>query len=495
MASWIDSEIKAVDFGDLRLNKRFGNVLEALFSRPMESIASACKVWGDTKAAYRFFDNENVNEDEILNAHRESTIGRMRNEAVVLLVQDSSEIDYTSKTQTTGLGPMGQYEKRQGFYLHPTLAVTPERLCLGTVHTKMWARDPTTFGKRADRAKKPITEKESMRWLESLRETEKIAQELPDTLLVNMSDREGDIYEMFVETQAERANKLDNVHFIIRGSQDRLIRQDKKKRSVIKQPDLIEEQNIAEQPDSSEKKEINEKIWSTVENTIPIGTIEFDMPAGRGREARHVKQIVYAAEVKLKAPKRVGQPKLPDVKINTVLTKEIDCPEGAEPVEWLLLTSLPISSIKEVLCVIEWYLCRWQIEIFFKILKSGCQIEKLQLASIDRLKVCVSVYMIVAWRLFFTTMLGRACPDLPCTTIFDESEWKAVYTVIYKKSPPKEPPPLNIMIRLVASLGGFLNRKGDGFPGVKTMWIGIQRMRDFALAWEIFRSNPGETYG
>ena len=105
--------------------------------------------------------------------------------------------------------------------------------------------------------------------------------------------------------------------------------------------------------------------------------------------------------------------------------------------------------------------------------------------------------MIVAWRIFFTTMLGRNCPDMPCDTVFDKSEWKAVYVVIYKAPPPDKPPTLSDMIKLIAGLGGFLGRKGDGFPGVKTMWIGMQRMRDFALAWDAFYSNPeeGSSYG
>lgn len=474
MVNWIGSEIKAINFGDLRLKKRLGNVLETFFSKPTESIASACKAWADTKAAYRFFDHENVNEDKILNSHKASTLDRIRNEPVVLCLQDTTEIDYTSQKYTTGLGPIGQHKIRQGFYLHPTIAVTPERLCLGTIHTTMWARDLKTFGKKVDRKKKPIEEKESMRWLDSFRETKKIALELPNTLFVNISDREGDIYDIFLEAQKESADKVSNAHWIIRGSHDRCVH------------------GNPEQQDDTQND--NEKLWSIVEKTTPLGEIEFEMPSGRGRKGRTVKQQVYAAEVSLKAPDRVGV-RLPDVKINAVLTKEIDCPEGEEPVGWLLLTSLPITNIEEAVRIIEWYLCRWQIEIFFKILKSGCQIEKLQLESFERLKVCLSVYMIVAWRILFTTMLGRNCPDIPCTAVFDESEWKAVYVIIKKKSPPEKPLTLREMIGLVAGLGGFLNRKGDGFPGVKTMWIGMQRMRDFSLAWDAFHPNLGGADG
>lgn len=479
MGSWVANEIKAINFGDLRLKKRLGNILEAFFSKPMESITSACKAWADTKAAYRFFDHEKVNEEKILNAHRASTIERLRSQPIVLCLQDTTEIDYTSQKCTTGLGPIGHHQIRQGFYLHPTIAVTPERLCLGTLHTKMWARDPQTFRKKGNNSKRKISEKESIRWLESLRETQKIALELPNTLFVNISDREGDIYEMFLENGKENTNKVSNMHFIIRGAQNRCIENDPEKQGDT------EVNNI----------EI-EKLWSIAEKTTPLGEIEFEIASGRGREGRHVKQRIYAAEVLLKAPNRIGE-KLPATKINVVITKEIDCPGGKEPIEWLLLSDLPIANIEDTVRIIEWYLCRWQIEVFFKILKSGCQIEKLQLESYDRLKICLSVYMIVAWRIFFTTMLGRNCPDMPCDTVFDKSEWKAVYVVIYKAPPPDKPPTLSDMIKLIAGLGGFLGRKGDGFPGVKTMWIGMQRMRDFALAWDAFYSNPeeGSSYG
>jgi hypothetical protein len=184
-----------------------------------------------------------------------------------------------------------------------------------------------------------------------------------------------------------------------------------------------------------------------------------------------------------KPAKRSGR-KLPEVTINMVFAREINAPHGEKPIEWLLLTSLPIDTVEQAIQVITWYLCRWQIEIFFKILKSGCGVEELQLQTVDRLKPALALYMIIGWRILAMTMLGRSCPDIPCTSIFDEDEWRAVYVVVHRSPPPKIPPTLNEMIRMIASLGGFLNRKNDGHPGTKTIWIGLQRVKDFVIAME-----------
>ncbi len=131
---------------------------------------------------------------------------------------------------------------------------------------------------------------------------------------------------------------------------------------------------------------------------------------------------------------------------------------------------------------IQWYLCRWQIEIYFRILKSGCKIEKLQLEHIDRLRPAIALYMIVAWRVLYLTMLGRECPDLPCDLVFDREEWQAIYIVTHRETPPSKPPTLNTILRMMAGFGGFLGRKYDGEPGPQTVWIGLQRARDFVLA-------------
>ena len=150
----------------------------------------------------------------------------------------------------------------------------------------------------------------------------------------------------------------------------------------------------------------------------------------------------------------------------------------------MLLTSRPAQTLEQALEILQWYLCRWQVEIYFKILKSGCKVEELQLERLTRLEPALAFYMMVSWRVLYLTMLGRTCPELSCEVLFGEQEWKAVYIVYKKQKPPEQPSTLDAMIKMVASFGGFLNRKHDGFPGPKTMWIRLQRCLDFALAIE-----------
>ena len=218
--NWADIEIKTIDLKDKRLKKRCCRLLELFINRPNKSIPSACKAWSDTKAAYRFCDNVKVSEAEILHAHFNATTERIKQEKVILFPQDTTEIDLTSKKHTTNLGHIGQHEKRKGFYLHPTLAITPDRVCLGVVHTKMWTCE--TFGIKTTHKTRKIEEKESIRWLESFQAVKELGKQIPDILCINIADREGDIYEFFLETSDMQEDGNHNVHWLIRSAQDRL---------------------------------------------------------------------------------------------------------------------------------------------------------------------------------------------------------------------------------------------------------------------------------
>ena len=175
------------------------------------------------------------------------------------------------------------------------------------------------------------------------------------------------------------------------------------------------------------------------------------------------------------------------MEVTAILAWEETPPEGVEPIEWLLLTNLEIPSAQDAREKVQWYVCRWQIEVYFRILKSGCRVEELQLQERDRLEVALALYMIIAWRVLYLIMLGRTLPEISCEAVLAPEEWKAVYLVTQKKKPPSQPPALQEMLVLIATLGGFLARKGDGPPGPKALWIGLQRTHDFVLAlqaWE-----------
>jgi hypothetical protein len=215
--------------------------------------------------------------------------------------------------------------------------------------------------------------------------------------------------------------------------------------------------------------------------------VTFDRPASNGRRARTVHQHIKVVRVTLQAPARPDRT-LSGVTVTALLATEPHPPAGEESLDWLLLTNLPVQTPEQAIEKLTWYLCRWQIEVYFKVLKSGCRVEQLQLEKRERLEPALAFYMIIAWRVLFLTMLGRECPQMSCDSVFADEEWRAVYLVTQRKPPPDAPPSLDTMVRMVASLGGFLNRKNDGVPGPKTLWIGLQRVPDFVLALEAQRT-------
>ena len=453
MEDWVINESNGSNFGDERINKRYSIILEDLGKKPEISIPAASKGFKETIGAYRFFDNEKVTLEKILEPHVNATIERIRSHSVVLLVQDTTELDYSGQKELEGAGPL-TYQTRRGFLTHPTIVITPDKLPLGVICTEIWSRSWEET-KKKDRRKRGIDEKESRIWIESYRRSCEIASLVPETQIINISDREGDIYELFIDYHEH--NLPTKADLIVRAAQNRRLLEKK-----------IEDQNKYE------------KIWDKLEKEEKLGEIEFFI-GDKQDSKRKVIQTIRSATVTLKSPERTGI-NLPHLEINAVLAKEENPPEGKDAVEWLILTTLDVKKFDEAVNVINYYLCRWQIEIYFKILKSGCKVERLQFEKAERLKRCLLIYMIIAWRIQYITMIGRSYPGINCEAVFDPDEWKAVYIVVKQKEPPKEPPTLSEIITMVASLGGYLERKNDLPPGPKTIWIGLQRAKDFAIA-------------
>lgn len=452
----LSQELENIDLGDKRLNRRAIRLLNKFGNNPSASIPVACGGWDDIKAAYRLLSNEKVDGQKILEPHYACTEKRMQEYPVVLCIQDTTELDYTGKNDIEGLGPLN-YEKRQGLYLHPTLAVTKDRICLGILDAWTFTREPGSLGKGKPSWYAPIEEKESLRWLEGYRRTCERQQSMPETQLIYVADREGDIGEIFCEREILSQQGLPVADWLIRARVDR---------------------NTTD----------GKKLWESVEQSAVIGYVDFDLHVAKGRKARRVTQSLRVVQVELNPPKRRGQ-KFEPVKVTALLASEDNPPAGEKPVEWLLLSSVNVETAEQAVDMLQWYLARWQIEIFFKILKTGCKVEELQLEKEERIEAALSLYLIIAWRILFLTTLGRECPELPCNVVFDDEEWRAAYIVSKRKRPPDEPPTLNVMICIIAGFGGFIGRKGDGFPGPQTIWIGLQRTQDFTFALQAQRES------
>jgi Transposase Tn5 dimerisation domain/Transposase DNA-binding len=460
--------------GNGKLQKRFKTVLDSMSHKPSLKFPAGCNGPAEVKAAYRFLDNEHVTFSSILGPHHDATLQRIRAQPVVLIPQDTTELDLTRPHELmAGAGPLND-TARVGFYNHVSLALTPEHLVLGAVDAAIWARDPVAFAKdadqkRAERRAKPIEDKESFRWVEGYRAACRVARAAPQTHIISLADSEGDVYEYILEAQAVAG--VPKASLIIRACQNRAL--------------------VPSEPDSSSEaiELLRERVARTpvrAERTLELrrrdAQSQDDRKRKQARAPRTAVVDIRAARVTVRGPARPGG-KLPDVEINAVLVTERNPPPGVEPLEWLLLTDLPIDTVDEILRVVDYYTCRWQIEIYFRVLKSGGKVEESQSETAARCEPYLALCLIVAWRVMHVMMLGRDCPDLPCDVALDDDEWQAVYATVTKQPPPAEPPSMKTIVRLIGSLGGWLGRKCDGEPGPKAMWVGMQRMTDLALGW------------
>ena len=416
--------------GDARRTRRLIKLVEALAAAATGSIPLASGGWAETKAAYRLLDNEALDWREMLEVHTRRTVERMRGQPVVLCIQDTTELDFTSQPGIAGLGRLS-YDAQHGLYVHPTLAVTPAGLALGVLDAWMWARGP----------KERPAVKESTRWVEGYGIVADLAETVPDSRLVYVADREGDLRAL-MDTAARRGYPAD---WLIRSRHDR---------------------NTAD----------GDKLWDRLARSEALGEVEFTLPAAPGRPARVVRQTLYRDAVTL--PARKGAPA---VTATAILAREEQPPTGQQAVAWRLLTNREADTLEAVVELIDWYHRRWLAEIFFRILKSGCRVEALQLGTLERLERALVIYLIIAWRILHLVTWGRHCPNLPCEVVFDPEEWQAAWIVAHRTKPPETPPPLGQMVRLIAGFGGFLGRKHDGHPGPKTLWEGLQRVQMFAL--------------
>jgi len=429
-AGWASGEFETIDLGDVRLNKRLVLLTETLGDKPGASIPGACEDWAQTAAAYRLLAHENVGWSDVMEAHGQATLARMREQPVVLCLQDTTELDYQGRAMR-GLGPLS-YEAQRGMYVHPTYAVSTQREPLGILNAWNWAR---AF-KDAEGKRDGVSE--SVRWVESYERIAQQAGELPETRLVCVGDRESDMLALMVKAR-DLSHPAD---YLVRCQHNRVL------------------------PNHGGK------LWAAVMQSDPLGQVSFEMPRGRGRRARMVTQELRAQRVKL-ADGHGGT-----LEVTCVIAQEIGAPGGSKPVLWRLLTNRTATTVQAVTELIDWYRARWEIEMFFLILKEGCRVEQLQLADAERLEVALALYMVIAWRINRLMRLGRTLPDLPADILFDIDEWHAAF-ILNKKPVPTQVPKLNTVIRLIAQRGGFLGRKHDGEPGARTLWLGMREIATF----------------
>lgn len=455
-ANWAQEEFGRIRLYDNRLKQRLYRIAEDFYGSPQANIPEACGSKAGAMGAYRFFQNKKITMDVILTAHTEATIERMKQHKVVLAPQDTTTLDYSTHPMTQGFGPVShKKETCVGLILHDTVAFTEDGTPLGVVDAQCWARDMQDRSKKQRRKDLPIEQKESMKWLRSFRRVAEAQKLCPDTTLVSMGDRESDIYELFREASQDPTG-----------------------------PKLLVRMNKA-----TKRKTGDELLWDFMASRDVAGALEIHIPRSGSRKARDTVVDVRFSQVEIKPPNRCKHAPVIPAWAVYIHEKQDKALNGA-PIEWMLLTTVEVTSFEDAHKRVQWYTRRWGIEIYHRTLKSGCKIKDRQLGSAERLEACLGVDMVVAWRVYHLAMLGRETPDLPCTAFFKDEEWKALCCYVSKNPvPPSQPPTLGEAMRMVGAIGGHLGRKSDGSPGTQSLWRGLQRLDTATEMYVIFTSH------
>jgi hypothetical protein len=477
LESILTDEFQNAKFGDQRLTDRLVSIVERLSDHPNTSIPAAVDGRAEMEGAYRFFNNPSVTPEAIEAPHIAATLERLRQTKVALLVQDTTQIDLTRpEIQVEGSGPLDT-QTRFGAFYHPMVAFDAQGLPLGIPWSKCWVRDElktdrTASQKREQLRNTPIEQKESMCWVEGFRAVREIAASCPQTQCICVCDSESDIYEVLAEPrQTDGGNE---VHWLVRAYHDRYL-------SKVLDQDRVDDEST-----------LLVKVRNTAllyEATVDVSSRSSrrkneSRPRNQQRDARFATVQVRATTIHLRPPERSDR-QLPEVTANVVLVEETKPPSGEVAIQWVLITTLPITTRKQVKLVVRYYSLRWQIEVYFKTLKSGCRVEERYFQRMGPLLNCFKVYTIIAWKILYLCRLSRECPDVSCEVVFEPSEWKPVYQILRKATPPKLAPTLNEMVKMVASLGGYVIRKSNQ-PGTQTLWFGLQRLHDLSNAWISF---------
>jgi hypothetical protein len=451
--SWAAEELKTANLGDKRRNRRLIKIVEDLSAMPHASVTQAARDEAAVQGTYEFWGNVRVEAGEILAAHRDSTLSRMETEQIVLALQDTTELDFSSHPCKLGLGALSKKDA-QGLKVHSVLCVSSMGVPLGVLHQKVWAREKNRRTTGYQDRKRAIEQKESYRWLESLELTQ---QWIPqDKKVVTVADREADIYELFALPRREGSE------FLIRACHPRGVKQ------------------------TTTDLEI-ENLQQAIGQTAACGELTLELQRTPKRKPRTATLTVRISSLELQPPQQHPQrSNLKPVQVQVVWAVEEVPPSGEKAISWLLLTTLEVRDFEQASRCLRWYSYRWLIERYHYTLKSGCRLEQLQLETADRLERALATYAIVAWRLLWLTYEARRHPAESIEGILPGHYWIALYCHIHQTTVlPNKPPSLADCVRWIARLGGFLGRKHDGEPGVKTLWLGLQRVHDMASIWQL----------
>lgn len=485
---WAQHEFGGAPLGDSRLSTRLVKVARTKAQAPDLAFTGVAKGdWPAIKAYYRFIDQPGQASDaedapgvtmaNILRAHRERTVRRMMAQDTVLCVQDGTDLDYNNLDRCEGLGVIGTNQtgaQSRGLHLHTTLAVAPNGLPLGVVQADCEA--PVA---RADKHA-PLEHKKTFKWIKHHRALVALAGQMSNTRLINVCDREADLFELFDEQR-----QSGRVHLLVRAKHDRIIKTAAAAQATPADMPL----SAADSPAALGKlfaaagqAPILSKVGVAIgrQSARPKRSKQKARPK---RPARLAELTVRAATVWLQPP-----PYHPDkapIELRVVHAREDNPPPEREAVQWLLLTTLPVASAEQAQQCLRWYCLRWRIEDWHRVIKTGCRIEALAHESAERLRRAIAINLVIGWRIMLMTLLGRETPQLPAEVLFTDIEVQLLHAFAEQNALPP-PTQLGSAVRLVAKLGGYIGRNTDPPPGHQLLWQGFTALQLMTLGATLF---------
>jgi hypothetical protein len=484
-SGWEEQEMDSLALGHRRLERRWVKLLAARWRKPGRSFGASFPRRAEAKAAYRLVQNPraSLRFESLLAPHHHQTQRRMAAEAVVVLAQDTTTLSYNTLEQTHGLGPVGESAKPgRGLFLHSLHAFRPDRIPLGCAWAHLWARPPESDTQERD--EQSVADKESGRWLEAYQAATRLARSMPRTHLVVCADREGDVFELFDQSEVAPAN----LHLLVRAQHDRGLT-------------------------------TGRKLWEELSLQPLGGTLEVEVPRRKGCPARRATLELKWTSIQIAPPRVALKKSWSPLRLYVVMARETAPPPGVEPIEWVLLTDWKVDSLKMARRLVRWYALRWGIECWHQVLKDSYGVEERQLKSASALERALVLDMIVAWRALLLCRLAKQTSTLSASPYYTAEELK-VLEVYRPELPawaslpatliapgndpgqeasastatpcapahaadgasapaPPEPGALTSSLTLlqanllVAMLGGFWGRRGDGTPGPKTLSRGL----------------------
>ena len=468
-ASWAGHEFGGARLGDARLSARLVLSARQMGESPMRAMPGAANgTRALVKGHYRLIDQpaeSAVTVDNILAPHRERTLRRMRTHETVLCIQDGTRLNFTRRSRTEGLGVIGSNQTgavARGLDLQTTLAVNPDGVALGVLRAAFDAPEPANPKEKG--RLKPREARKSFRWVEGLRDCAAAAERLGEsTRVVCTMDREADFLDLFVERRAH----APQVDLLVRAKVDRVVGQQQTPDGHTVPRRLFDEMRNAPARGTAlvEVRRLSARVKASKQ------------PPKDGRAARVAELTLRYRQVALACPD--AEP----VELFVVHAREQQPPPAVKPLEWFVLTTLPVTSADDATRILGWYALRWRIEEYFRVLKSGCKVEQLQHHTAERLERAIAIKMVVAWRIQLMVQLGRETPDLPGELLFSDSELRVLATFARSRNLPA-PTRLGDAVGLVARLGGWLGYKRAP-PGAQLMWHGYAKLVAMSFAFEL----------